>query len=69
MIISKEEKSVCTEKELEGDNMNYSNATKRQLYQIALDNEVRMSDRYAAVRELQDRRGKKEIFDDDRHRS
>lgn len=36
--------------------MDYSKATKRQLYQIATDATVRMGQRYAAVRELQRRK-------------
>lgn len=39
--------------------VDYSKATKRQLYQIATDSALRMSVRYAAVRELQKRRGEK----------
>lgn len=37
--------------------MDYSKATKRQLYQIATDSELKMSIRVAAVQELQRRRG------------
>lgn len=36
--------------------MNFSNATQEQLYQIAMDETVRMSDRYQAARELQSRK-------------
>lgn len=36
--------------------MNLSKATKEQLYAIAMDETNRMRDRYAAAKELQDRR-------------
>lgn len=38
--------------------MNLSKATKEQLYAIAMDETNRMRDRYAAAKELQDRRKK-----------
>ena len=36
--------------------MDFSKATKQQLFQIATDEAARMRDRYAAAKELQDRR-------------
>lgn len=36
--------------------MDFSKATKRELFQIAMDEKARMKDRYAAARELQRRR-------------
>ena len=36
--------------------MNLSKATKQQLYAIAIDEMAKMSDRYEAAKELQDRR-------------
>lgn len=41
------------------ETVDYSSLTKRKLYLIATDDKVRMSKRYAAVRELQNRRKKK----------
>jgi len=38
--------------------MDLSKATKQQLYSIAIDEKARMSDRYAAAKELQMRRKK-----------
>ncbi|SMQ75900.1 hypothetical protein SAMN05444673_2557 [Bacillus sp. OV166] len=38
--------------------MDYSTATKKQLYEIALDENNRLVERYAAVKELQRRRMK-----------
>lgn len=40
--------------------MNLSKATKQQLYAIATDDKAKMSDRYAAAKELQTRRKKDE---------
>lgn len=37
-------------------NMDYSRATDEQLYQIAVDHQARMFYRYAAARELQNRK-------------
>lgn len=39
--------------------MDYTKATKRQLYYVATDPTVEMPIRYEAVRELQKRRGEK----------
>ena len=36
--------------------MNYSKATNQQLYEIVKDQTIRLSDRYAAARELQKRK-------------
>lgn len=36
--------------------MNLFQATNNQLYQIAMDNNNRLKDRYAAAKELQERR-------------
>lgn len=38
------------------ETVDYSALTKRNLYLIATDDKVKMSKRYAAVRELQNRR-------------
>lgn len=46
--------------------MNYQEATKQQLIAIAMDESNRLRDRYAAAKELQDRRKSDEIH---RHRS
>lgn len=44
--------------------MDYTKATKRQLYQIATDGTLRMSVRYAVVRELQGRsKGMRKDYD------
>jgi hypothetical protein len=37
--------------------MDYSKATNQQLYEIVKDQSVRLSERYAAARELQKRKG------------
>ncbi len=39
--------------------MNLYQATNHQLYQIAMDNNNRLKDRYAAAKELQERRKRK----------
>lgn len=39
--------------------MNLYRATNNQLYQIAMDNNNRLKDRYAAAKELQERRKRK----------
>jgi uncharacterized caspase-like protein len=41
--------------------MNLSKSTNQQLYQIAFDKNARLKDRYAAARELQERRKAHEI--------
>ncbi|WP_286676655.1 hypothetical protein [Cytobacillus solani] len=41
--------------------MDLSQATNQQLYEIAKDETVRMRDRYAAAKELQERKKKNEI--------
>lgn len=41
--------------------MNLSQATNQQLYQIATDESARLIDRYAAARELQERKKKNAI--------
>jgi hypothetical protein len=40
--------------------MDYSKATKQQLYEIAFDDKARLIDRYAATNELQKRKVKKD---------
>lgn len=42
--------------------MDYSKLSKKELYRIATDHLVKMSERYDAVRELQKRKG---VMDDD----
>lgn len=41
--------------------MDLSQATNQQLYEIAKDETARMRDRYAAAKELQERKRKNEI--------
>ncbi len=41
--------------------MDFSNMTEQQLYEIAMNESNRMKDRYAAAKELQERRKKDEI--------
>jgi hypothetical protein len=38
--------------------VNFSQATKQQLYEIAMNEKYRMAERYAAAKELQRRRGR-----------
>lgn len=40
--------------------MDVSKATNQQLYQIAMDEKARMKERYAAVKELQERKKRNE---------
>lgn len=44
--------------------MNLTQATIQQLYQIAIDKNIRLRDRYAAARLLQERRKKNAICRD-----
>jgi hypothetical protein len=39
--------------------MDYSKATNQQLYEFVKDQSVRLSERYAAARELQKRKGER----------
>lgn len=48
-------RDYCQE-HLDVETVDYSTFTKRRLYSIATDDKVRMSKRYAATRELQNRR-------------
>lgn len=51
----KNDKYLCQEC-FDPSAVDYSNLTKRRLFLIATDSEMRMSNRYAAVKELQNRR-------------
>lgn len=44
--------------------MNLNKLTNQQLYKIAMDETARMKDRYAAAKELQERKKKNEICRD-----
>lgn len=45
--------------------MDYSKATNQQLYEIAINESLRMIDRYEAVREFQKRKSNRGVYKND----